>query len=127
MNTKQQGDVGVAMAIAYFTNQGYVVSVPLTDNAKYDLIVESNGVYKTVQCKSTSFKDGSYYKVELRTKGGNTSWSGEVGRVVADLLFVYSFDGNGYLFESEDFDGKGSLSLGQLRKGNIVFHTQFPK
>ena len=39
-NTRKQGDVGVGAAIAYFTEQGYMVAVPLTDNQDYDLVIE---------------------------------------------------------------------------------------
>jgi hypothetical protein len=40
MNTNQIGDIGEAIAIAEFTKAGAIVSKPLSDNARYDLIIE---------------------------------------------------------------------------------------
>lgn len=112
MNTKQKGDIGVAMAISYYTQAGAVVSYPLTDNAKYDLVVElDNKLYK-VQCKYTSYKRNTDYVVELRTMGGNTSWNKVYGSVEADLLFVATVDGKMYQFPPERFGGKMNITLG---------------
>lgn len=53
MNQNQIGDIGEAIAIAEFTKAGAIVSKPLSDNARYDLIIElSNKLYK-VQVKTT--------------------------------------------------------------------------
>lgn len=116
MNTKQQGDVGVAMAIAYYTKEGYVVCYPLTDNARYDLIVEKDGVISRVQCKCTDAIEKGSYNVNLRTSGGNQSWSGTIKKISADetdILFVYSMDGASYQFPPEVFDGRSKIALGK--------------
>lgn len=116
MNTKQQGDIGVAVAIAYYTKCGHVVSVPLTDNSRYDLVVEMAGVLKRIQVKTTKYSRDGIYEVALRTNGGNQSWSGMVkklSRTECDLLFVYAFDDTMYEFPPEKFDGKATLSLGK--------------
>ena len=49
-NTKQQGNVGLGVAIGHFTLNGYIVSVPLNDSQDYDLIVDCRTLYK-VQVK----------------------------------------------------------------------------
>ena len=41
---KQKGNCGLGMAIAYFSTNGYTVSIPLNDTQDYDLIVEKNGI-----------------------------------------------------------------------------------
>lgn len=51
MDSKQKGNLAVASAIAYFVSSGYTVSVPLSDTAKYDLVIEKQGVFQAVQCK----------------------------------------------------------------------------
>jgi PD-(D/E)XK endonuclease len=118
MNTKQQGDVGVAMAVAYYTREGYVVSFPLTDNARYDLVAEKGGTFFRVQCKTTKYKEKNQYKVHLRTNGGNktgstTKW---LSSKEIDKLFVYAFDGTWWEFPPQEFDGKASLSLGPSKQ-----------
>ena len=48
-NTKQQGTVGLGVAIAHYSSLGYVVSVPLIDGQDYDLVVDKDGVLHKVQ------------------------------------------------------------------------------
>lgn len=125
MNTKQQGDRGVAAAIAFYTLQGFGVSVPLTDNERYDIIVDKKSDLLRVQCKTTTYKrnEKRAYEVMLRTSGGNQSWSG-VSKTISseecDLLFILSGDGRAYEFEPDIFHGKSSLSLGPTKDSNVV-------
>lgn len=67
INRKQIGRIGLSMAINYFTCQGYTVSLPLNDTQWYDLIIEKDGVLKTVQCKATQTESG---EISLRNTGG---------------------------------------------------------
>lgn len=53
---KEKGNSGLGMAIAYFTTNGYTVSIPLNDTQDYDLVVEKGGVLKSVQVKATGCK-----------------------------------------------------------------------
>lgn len=55
------------MAINYFTLSGYTVSIPLNDTQWYDLIIEKDGIFKTVQCKATLTKNNT---IDLRSTGG---------------------------------------------------------
>lgn len=55
------------MAIAYFTSKGYTISTPLNDTQWYDLIIERDGKFETVQCKCTGSKDN---EISLRSCGG---------------------------------------------------------
>lgn len=112
MNSKQQGDIGVAMAIAYYTAKGYAVSVPLTDNTLYDLIVD-NGELQRVQVKTTTYKRTSY-EVKVGTSGGNQSWTGKTKTLDStncDLVFVYAFDGSLWEFPAKFVHGKDKLTL----------------
>ena len=44
-SNKSKGRFGLAMAmaIAYFTSEGYTISTPLNDTQWYDLIIERDG------------------------------------------------------------------------------------
>lgn len=73
-NSKAQGNIGLGMAIAYFTAKKFIVSIPLNDSQSYDLVVDMDGSLKRVQVKTTSRKKtSSKYEVELRSTGGNKS------------------------------------------------------
>lgn len=69
MNTVEIGDIGEAIAIAEFTQAGFIVSKPLSNNARYDLIIDRNNKLYRVQVKTTlKIKDG---KMPFPTKSTN--------------------------------------------------------
>lgn len=53
---KEKGNTGLGVAIAYYSSNGYIVSIPLNDTQDYDLIVEKENILKRVQVKATSCK-----------------------------------------------------------------------
>ena len=64
---KDKGRAGMSFAIAYFGSNGYTVSVPLNDTQWYDLIIEKDGIFQTVQCKATGSQNNT---ISLRNCGG---------------------------------------------------------
>lgn len=124
MNTKQQGNIGVAAAIAYYTNLGHTVSLPLGDSARYDLIVYSNHRLLRIQCKTTRYRTATgNYQAQLSTQGGNRSWNGIIKRLSkddCDILFVYCMNGACYVFPPEVFDGRRTITLGHRYLGYKV-------
>ena len=70
LSNKDKGRAGMALAIAYFGTNGYTVSLPLNDTQWYDMIVEKNNVFQTVQCKFTASKDKA---INLCSCGGTNS------------------------------------------------------
>ena len=89
-NTKKQGDMGLGVAICYFTGRGYTVGIPLTDSQDYDLIVDFGNDLKSVQVKTCSYKR-RVYEVNLSIKGGNRTSKGTIkqfDRTKCDYLFV---------------------------------------
>lgn len=125
MNTKQQGDIGVAMAIAYYTKQGFGVSVPLTDNLRYDLIVDDGTRLQRVQVKCTNCQDGAASVLGLRTNGGNQSWNKQSKLITAeetDLILGYDLKKNTlYEFPVEFLAGKSTIRLGPKVDSYKVF------
>jgi len=114
-NTTRQGNVGLGIAISYFTIQGYIVSIPLNDIQDYDLVVEfQDEGLKKIQVKTTRCVERGKYKVELRskTKGfmDNTS----------DYLFVVNEDGIRYLIPKENVRANNAIVLGDNYSQYIV-------
>ena len=105
MTNKEKGNLGIGIAIAYFTTNSYTVSIPLNDTQDYDLVVEKDNVFKTVQVKTTGCKTkyGSY-QVALKSCGGT---KGRTYKTVIDtnidLLFVVSTDLSMYLIPKDLF------------------------
>ena len=105
--TQRKGDRATAHALATFTAMGFDVSVPFTESARYDLIVDRAGDLFRVQCKYSSSIDvnlrsihsnsGGY--VVKRTKQGDYDW-----------LYVLRPDGCEYLFK-ECFVGRRAIRV----------------
>lgn len=114
-NTNKQGNWGLGAAIAYFTEKGYTVCVPLTDSQEYDLIVDIDNKIYRVQVKSTTYKGkkGSY-KISLTTKGGNRSFNTikHFNGELVDYIFAITKDGDKY-FIPTSCATKSTISLGK--------------
>jgi hypothetical protein len=100
--------------MAYFTKEGYTVSIPLTDSQDYDLIVD-NGILQRVQIKTTSYKNkqGSF-TISLTIKGGNQSWGGvckKFDKSKVDALFVLTNEGDQYFIPCSAFNCVNSLAV----------------
>ena len=68
---KEKGNTSLGMAIAFYTSNGYIVSIPLNDTQDYDLIVDKNNIIKRVQVKGTSCKNSNgKFQVALKSCGG---------------------------------------------------------
>jgi PD-(D/E)XK nuclease superfamily protein len=68
--TQRKGDIATSRAIASFTALGYDVSIPLTESAAYDLIVDDGQQLARVQCK---FANDRRRQVDLRRIHSNAS------------------------------------------------------
>ena len=58
MNTKQVGEIAEACVLTALLKAGYVVLTPFGGNQRYDFVVEKNGVFLRIQCKSGRICDG---------------------------------------------------------------------
>lgn len=67
--TQRKGDIATAQAIATFTRLGYDVSIPVTESAKYDLIVDTPDGLKRVQVKYSSCKKVDIRNIHSNAKG----------------------------------------------------------
>lgn len=117
----------MAAAIFYYTSQGCAVSMPLTDNTRYDIIVDDGERLVRVQCKSTGYRTPhGVYEAALQTSGGNKSGTGKQSRITekdCEAVFVYRLDGVMYHFPVEHVTGRKSINLGKLQTGFIVSPT----
>lgn len=103
-NTQAQGNVGMGQAIAYYTQKGYTVSIPLNDCQEYDLVVEYPDGLKKVQVKTTKHKAPSgKYVVNLRTMSGyKDKYTYKLGSY--DVLFVLTELGSTYEYTYEELE-----------------------
>ena len=110
MDRKTTGRIGLSMAINYFTVQGYTVSLPINDTQWYDLIVEKNGIFETVQCKATMTEDDS---IDFRSTGGTKGkeYDNLLNHKGLKYLFCVNKDLNMWLIPVSEIGTKKSIRL----------------
>ena len=115
MNTKEKGDIAVAFAIQHFVSGGYEVCLPLGDKRSYDLVIEKNNTFQSVQIKYAGIylsKNGGCY-ANLRVMGGNQSYgyAKKYDNDAFDMLFVYTARGDKYVLPWRDVTNRNLIYI----------------
>lgn len=110
INRKEIGRIGLSMAINYFTINGYTISLPLNDTQWYDLIIEKNGKFETVQCKATCTENNT---IDFRSTGGTkgVEYDNILNHSELDWLFCVNKDLNMWLIPIKDLSTNKQISL----------------
>lgn len=111
------------MAINYFTLQGYTVSIPMNDTQWYDLIIEKNGKFETVQCKATQTENN---QIDFRSTGGTkgTVYDNLLNHSELDWLFCVNKDLEMWLIPVKEITTSRSIVLRkEPNKNNQGFQT----
>lgn len=111
MKSDLKGNIGLGKAISYFTEQGYIVSLPLTDHQCYDLIIEKDGNLQMVQVRYTGCI-GPYgnFIGRLETKNSEKTFY-NIKDTYCDLLFYYCENGDMFLVPIKDIIQKHTINL----------------
>ena len=90
------GDIGEQIAICMFVKSYFTVSRPITNNSKYDFIVDINNKLYKVQVKTTKSLKNNVMHFSTKTtnyiKGKWKSTSYKIDEV--DLFFLYCMENN---------------------------------
>ncbi len=116
MNTLGKGGVGLARAIYEYQKLGYTVCVPLIDAQDYDLVIEKDGTFYSVQCRHTTVKaklknkgvSEDRFEVNLRTIKTNTRQTIIKKRGKYDLLFVLCGNNDCYSIPANELPMSGT-------------------
>ena len=123
INRKLTGRIGLSMAINYFTIQGYTISLPLNDTQWYDLIIEKDGHFETVQCKATMTENSEIY---LKSCGGTSgvAYDNVLNHSELDWLFCVNKDLNMWLIPIKEITTTKQITLRtEPTKNNQGFQT----
>jgi len=112
-SNKEKGNTGLGIAIAYYSANGYTVSIPLNDTQDYDLIVDKNNILKKVQVKATSCKTKyNKYQVALKSSGGTKE---KMYKTVIDTnieeVFIVTNNMDIFIIPIEKIKNKSTLNL----------------
>ena len=121
-SNKEKGNAGLGIAVAYYSSNGYTVSIPLNDTQDYDLIVDKNNVLKKVQVKATSCKTKyNRYQVALKSCGGT---KGEAYKTIIDTkideVFIVTDTMEMFIIPIEEIKNKSTLNLSEKYEKNRV-------
>jgi hypothetical protein len=111
--TQRKGDIAVSIAIARFTGMGFDVSLPITESAAYDLIVDTMNGLKRVQVRFTSTGEVELRRIHSNSNGYVVK---KTKKHVYDWLYIY--DGKrGYEFlMKECLIGRRSIKPGSAHR-----------
>ena len=124
-SNKNKGRAALVMAIAYFGSNGYTVSTPLNDTQKYDLVIEKDGKFQSVQCKfggEIVYNNPDAYGCSLRTIGAKGTYHGTVVDSGVDILFCLRPDNIMYVIPIAELTNQSSI---RLTTHNSVFNSGF--
>ncbi|MBU1954197.1 hypothetical protein KKH03_04455 [Patescibacteria group bacterium] len=93
-DTQRKGDIAVSQAVASFTRLGYDVSIPLTESAAYDLVVDIGNDMKRVQVRYTGNGEVDLRRVHSNSKGYVVKKSKPHAY---DWLFILQKDGKEFI------------------------------
>jgi hypothetical protein len=110
-----QGNVGLGMAIAYYTNIGFHVLIPLNDTQKYDLVFDDGNKLNRVSVKTTKAKNKNrrFFEVQLKNTGGSSGRSKirNFDNNSCDFVFVLTSDYTMYQIPSNKIASHTSIVL----------------
>lgn len=66
---KEIGDTAVAGVLASLLKRGNAILLPFGDSQRYDLVIEKNGQFSRVQCKSGRIRNGC-----IKFNTSSTEW-----------------------------------------------------
>ena len=120
INRRQQGDLGEASAIEWFTRLGGVVFIPFGHSPDIDFVVELDDRLLRVQVKTSTRvsptpSGAPRFPVGVATSGGNQSWSRVAKRLDPDrfdFLFAVTGEGRRWCIPAAALEAGNALSLG---------------
>lgn len=114
-DTKRIGNISEIAVMAALVKKHRAVLVPWGENDRYDLVVEDQGTFKRIQCKTGRLKQGNsviIFNTESQSKAGRQSYRGQV-----EYIGVYcpTLD-TSYLVPIELLGTRGSMRLLPTKK-----------
>lgn len=112
MNTKTIGERTEAIILAEFLKAGYVVLLPFGDNQRYDLVIDVDGDFLRVQCKTARLiGHGARLVFQASSSHAHRGGPRRGYRGSADLFAVFSPDTCEVYIVPVDAVGESDVSM----------------
>lgn len=122
-HTKTFGDLGVLKAQLDLYEKGFIVSVPLTEHAPFDLVITKDGVSKTVQVKARTVNSRGQLVVSFRScySDSNGFHIKAIDKSLVDIYAIYCLDTDKcYYFDPKDFKKSVILRVGMPKNNQRI-------
>ena len=117
--TTVKGDLGEAMVIADCTKRGYKVSIPISSDSKYDLIVDRGATLDRIQVKYTE-SDGNVIRARAYRRNSKGMAAIPYSQEDIDWFAVYDKTTDRcYYIPAEECKGKVSLGMRVNKAKNL--------
>jgi ADP-heptose:LPS heptosyltransferase len=111
INTKTKGNKAEAIVLAEFIKNNIPVLLPFGDNEKYDLVIDINGQFKSVQIKYGRISNGCV-TADIRHRTGAKRISYETYYDKVDFIAIWCEENNKvYLISLKEFGNKVTALL----------------
>ena len=118
-HTKDKGDLGVAKVFADLASKGYLVLLPATEHAAFDLVAYDEARFVRVQVKYRSARNGAI-KVAFRSLWAdrNGTHIRKLDKTEVDAVAIYCPEVDRcYYLDPTDFGDSATLRIQQARNG----------
>lgn len=122
MNKVMKGDISKAFVTAMLIKEGYVVLDPISENSRYDLVIDTEKGFIKIQIKTIYYKNDKkvyemvcYSTTRRNKKHIKTKYTEEE----VDFIIGYNPDNNeAYTFPIKDIDGRNQIIFREERRAN---------
>lgn len=107
--TKQKGDIAEAFVTYLLKKNNFNVLIPWGEDNRYDLVTEKNGIFKRIQVKYATSKNGT---VEVRVRSCNNYNIIRYSPKDIDIIAVYSpAESKVYFIPLKEINNKSTCKL----------------
>ena len=126
-HTKTKGDLGVLKAQVDLYTKGYMILLPHTEHAPFDLVIYKDGEFKRVQVKYREVNIKGILEIRFRSVHSSTKgiFSSDVNKEEIDIYCVYCPDTDEcYYFNPKMYNKSLSLRV-ETPKNNQLANIKY--
>ena len=125
--TKQKGDIAESFVAYLLRLNGFNVLIPWGEDNRYDIVSEKNGVFKRIQVKYVTPKNGI---IEVAIRSANNYKTIYYSPYNTDIIAAYTPDNKVYLLSMMDIENKKVCKLRleptkNKQKKNVVIASKY--
>lgn len=122
MNKILKGDISKACVMAKLLKAGYTILEPLSENSRYDLVIDLKGKFIRIQVKTIYYKnDKKVYEMACysETRRNKRHIRNQYTKDEVDFIIGYNHDNDQiYVFPIKDINNRNTIIFREKRRAN---------